>query len=205
MGKLAFSLVGLSILTLLLGSSSPLAATATPTVATTTTFSVSSNIGWQDTGLDVVAGDLLEITASSSIRFDSAGRMADPDGQPDGDAVPCSNGLVPAVFCHTLVGRIGSSGSLADLSGFLVGSSFSQITTGSGRLFLGFNDGFVKTDRSGLDSGGVGDNSGSYTAQIGIGMVPLGMPGFGPLGLTFLLLVFGALVIRRNAKAVYAA
>jgi pimeloyl-ACP methyl ester carboxylesterase len=35
-------------------------------------------------------------------------------------------------------------------------------------LFLGFNDGFVTCDRSGLDGGGVGDNNGSFSATITI-------------------------------------
>lgn len=124
-------------------------------------------IGWIDTGLTISAGNTLQISASGSIQFDTAGRTVDPNGNPDGDP-PGSNTLVPTVASHTLVARIGSSGSLIDLSGFLVGSQFNQVVGTSGKLFLGFNDGYVKQDRSGLDVGGVGDNSGSYSANITI-------------------------------------
>lgn len=136
---------------------------------TSISFTVSSTTDWQDTGLEVQAGDTVEITATGSVRFDSAGRMADPDGQPDGDLIVGSMGaLVPDEPSHTLVGRIGSSGSLTDLSGFLVGSDYLGTASESGKLFLGFNDIFVKPDRSGLDSGGVGDNSGSFSTEITI-------------------------------------
>jgi hypothetical protein len=132
-----------------------------------TPFTVSSTAAWQNTGVFVNAGDLLGITATGSIRFDSAGRTADPNGDPDGDSIlGLINYLVPSVQPHTLVGRIGTSGDLTDLSGFLVGSSFSQVVGSSGHLFLAFNDGFVRADRSGLDSGGVGDNDGSFLATI---------------------------------------
>jgi len=140
-------------------------------------INVSGTTGWTNTGIAINAGDLLQITASGSIRFDSAGRQADPDGQPDGDLILSSGNVVPSVVNHTLVGRIGSSGSLADLSGFLVGSNFSQIVTNSGTLFLGFNDTFVNACRTGLDAGGVGDNSGSFTADVTVSEVEISEPG----------------------------
>jgi hypothetical protein len=123
--------------------------------------------GWIDTGLTINAGDTLQIEAVGSIQFDAAGRMADPDGNPDGD--PFASSLVPTLAAHTLVGRIGASGSLTDESGFLIGSSFNQVVSASGKLFLGFNDGYVKEDRSGLDSGAQGDNSGAYTVNATVG------------------------------------
>ena len=135
--------------------------------ATAIPFTISSGAAWQDTGIDVGTGYVLSITASGLIRFDTAGRRADPDGQPDGDLiVGLITTLVPGAPSHTLVGRIGTSASLYGLSGFLVGSNYVGIAAQAGRLYLGFNDGFVKPDRSGLDVGGVGDNSGSYFAQI---------------------------------------
>ena len=131
------------------------------------TVSVSSRSAWQDTGVAVATGDLLEIIASGSVRWDTAGHKSDPDGLPDSGLTSCSNSVVPGAPKHTLVGRIGASGSLAvDPTDFLVGSSFSQTATQSGNLFMAFNDCFVLADRSGLDSGGVGDNSGAYQAKI---------------------------------------
>lgn len=147
--------------------------TVTPTpvptlIPPTPTFAgilVTSNPGgWIDTGLTINAGDTLQLAASGSIRFDSAGRTADPDGKPDGGSIASS--LVPILPGQILVGRIGASGSLADLSGFFVGSSFKEVITVSGKLFLGFNDGYVKQDRTGLDIGAVADNSGSFTVNI---------------------------------------
>ncbi|MGB5925584.1 MAG: hypothetical protein WBH01_05760 [Dehalococcoidia bacterium] len=161
-----YTVLILAVLIPMGGFSFPLASLADTTL---TGLTVSSKTAWQDTGIDVQAGDTVQIAATGYIQFDSAGHMADPDGQPDGDLGTGSmSSLVPGAPQHTLVGRIGSSGSLTDLSGFLVGSDYSETASESGRLFLGFNDGFVKPDRTGLDSGGVGDNSGSFIVQITI-------------------------------------
>ena len=66
-------------------------------------INVSGTTGWTNTGIAINAGDLLQITASGSIRFESAGRQADPDGQPDGDLILSSGNVVPSVVNHTLV------------------------------------------------------------------------------------------------------
>src|SRR5204862_42283 len=70
------------------------------------------------------------------------------------------------------VGRYGSTNPSADWSYIKGYDSFTKVidntTNSSGRLFLGFNDGFVMCNRSGLDIGGVGDNSGSFSANITI-------------------------------------
>ena len=134
----------------------------------TTVFSVSSTTGWQDTGIDLSVGDTLRVTASGSIRYDSAGNMADPDGNPDGGKEFKIINLVPGAPTHTLVGRIGGATSLDDLSGFLIGSNFAKGVSSAGRLYLGFNDGFVVAGRTGLNGGGVGDNSGSYSSNIDV-------------------------------------
>lgn len=129
---------------------------------------VSSKVAWTDTGLDVQAGDLISITASGTVIFDSAGESATPDGRPDrGNGCGC-NHLVFCAVPQSLVGWIGDASSLTEPGGFFVGSVFDGVASTSGKLFLGFNDGFVKCDRSGLDVGGVGDNSGSFTAEVEI-------------------------------------
>ncbi len=145
--------------------------TTTRARAQSVTKTVSSQEAWQDTGVDVNAGETISISASGVITFDSAGHTSTPDGlltfatvNPDGT---CNYLLCgPTIPTHSLVSRIGSS-SLTDFTtGFFVGSNFSAPAPTSGRLFLGFNDGFVKPDRTGLDSGAVQDNSGSFSATI---------------------------------------
>jgi hypothetical protein len=42
-----------------------------PSVATTWTVEVPSSIPWFDTGIDVTAGQFLEINASGTVRFDT--------------------------------------------------------------------------------------------------------------------------------------
>lgn len=156
----------------------PTPSNPTPTPQPTTTVcqrtvSVSGQTAWQDTGCDVATGDRISISASGSIRFDSSGSTASPNGSGRGSATAGSGGC-NFLLCgasipqHSLVGRSGSS-SLQDFTtGFFAGSSFATTSGSSGRLYLGFNDGFVRPDRSGLDSGGVGDNSGSFSATITI-------------------------------------
>lgn len=137
-------------------------------------FAVSSGAAWQDTGFDVNVGDQVRIVASGTVRYDSDGRTATPNGSGTGAAMLFSNGTCiylicgPAIPAGSLVGRIGSS-NLADFtSGFFVGTDFNLTVAQSGRLYLGFNDGFVMPNRSGLDSGGVGDNNGSFSTTITI-------------------------------------
>ena len=76
-------------------------------------------------------------------------------GQPD-DTVPA----------HSLVGKIGTTDLTDFLDGFFVGDNLTFTATQAGNLLLGYNDGFVFPDRSGLNSAGVNDNSGSFTATI---------------------------------------
>lgn len=134
--------------------------------STSVTVDVSSQVAWTDTGLDVKAGDFLIITASGVITLDTDGKQSTPEGRQDlGGASSGCNYLVFDTVPHALVGQIGASSSLSG-SGFYVGANFSAPVNSSGRLFLGFNDGFVKCNRSGLDSGGVGDNSGSFSAKV---------------------------------------
>ena len=149
-----------------------LVATPTPApVPINKTVKVSSKEAWTDTGVVVSQGDILSITASGNIIFDSAGRNSGPDGStdfPGGCSMFVTHGGAPT---HSLVGNVASSVSL-DGKGFFVGSNYrggipvNNTTDQSGTLFLGFNDGFVSCDRSGLDVGGVGDNSGSFTVTI---------------------------------------
>ena len=69
-------------------------------------------------------------------------------------------------MCSCDLGRIGNPELTDFTNGFNVGSDLSTTAADSGNLYLGFNDGFVKTDRSGLDSGAVADNSDEFAINI---------------------------------------
>lgn len=139
-------------------------------------FEVSGIEGWQDTGLYVDSGDTIEIKSSGTIQFDSGGRKASPDGEinPAGPYFAQANpyGICRFLICRerfpalTLVGRIGTADLKDYGNGFNAGSHFIMTADKPGNLLLGFNDEFVDADRSGLDSGGAGDNSGSFTSLI---------------------------------------
>lgn len=109
---------------------------------------------WTDTGVDVRVGDVFIINATGGIQFSVGAALRSPNG----DSVDCRHLDAdiarwtfpnPDVPCHSLIGRIGSSGAI-----FEVGSSGRFRFPVSGRLFLGVNDNFFP------------DNSGSWTAKI---------------------------------------
>ena len=119
--------------------------------------------GWTYADVGVSAGELFAMNATGVISYDSSGGSAIPEGSLPRMFVP--NTLVPILPHGALVGRIGDR-PLEDADGFFVGSSFCQMADRTGGLFLGFNDGYVETGRSGLDIGGVGDNAGNFTVSI---------------------------------------
>ncbi len=121
--------------------------------------------GWIDTGLVVSSGETIKINSTGTITYDSSGSTATPDGSQPYALSPSL--LVPTLGHGILVGRIGD-GSLKNLSGFLIGSSVCKMADKAGGLFLGFNDGYIQGNRSGLDIGGVRDNGGSFEADITI-------------------------------------
>ena len=88
-------------------------------------------------------------------------------GDTTGRATTCTFLVCGAAIPQgALVGRIGSS-ALTDFStGFVAGANYSAVAAASGRLYLGFNDGFVLVSRSGLDAGGVADNTGAFTVTV---------------------------------------
>ena len=164
-------------------TSSQISGTQTGTIivqgqtATTVTISVPSTQPWTDTEITVSSGDTITITASGTVIFGdphSAETTTGPDGKSEpwgGCSYPVTSSSVPR---HSLVGNVANASSL-DGKGFFVGSSFqgtvpvSNTTNGSGKLFLGFNDGSVFCDRSGYDAWGFGgDNHGSFTVTITI-------------------------------------
>ena len=140
-----------------------------PVIATVT---IPSTRPWTDTGIVVAEGDRIEIVASGLVSWDSSHNKTGPDGT-DNPAGTANNVVVdPTVPAQSLVGNVAETVTL-DGRGFFVGSHFSgeipiaNTTSASGRLFLGFNDGAVFSDRSGYDAWGFGgDNQGSFTAAL---------------------------------------
>jgi hypothetical protein len=112
---------------------------------------------WVDTGIDLKAGQTLNISASGRINTKGGEASSDilsPDGETD--IAPCytidTDCLMPGVFWGTLIGRIGSGAP------FKVGSQLEIPISGSGRLFLAVND----------NTGYFTDNSGAFNAIISI-------------------------------------
>lgn len=137
------------------------------------TVTISSKQAWTDTGITVSPGDIIHITATGSINYAPTSPATGPNGSgnPSG---PSYLVLDPSIPTHSLVGNVAPTGSYSDGKGFFVGTSFegsvpiSGTTAQSGKLFLGFNDGFIEGGRTSMNTGAVGDNSGSFTAEISI-------------------------------------
>jgi hypothetical protein len=118
---------------------------------------------WQDTGIDIFAGDRLEITAPGSVCYGGCSNQVNANGVSNNglrDGTMMFPGTVlPNAIGLSLIGKIGGStalgtgipvpeGAPGKGPGF-IGSQYSQIIPTSGRLFLGFNDDqFVDNSRS---------------------------------------------------------
>lgn len=104
---------------------------------------VSSTTEWVDTGIDVVVGDTLRITAEGTINYTTS-KTCGPDGgkrewQDLIRALPVNDAGRGA-----LVGIIGD-GTVA--KAFLVGSKYEGAVKSTGRLHLGVNDDDYKTNK----------------------------------------------------------
>ncbi len=120
-----------------------------------TTVTVTGNVPYVDTSVDVKAGDILEITSSGYWCWASwePGSCSGPDGSaPPYDRAYEGDLLVFTAPHGALVGRIGSG------DWFFIGSNYKESVTSSGRLLLAANDNAV--------SGGYGDNTGSVQVII---------------------------------------
>lgn len=113
---------------------------------------VPSEKAWTDTGIDLLQGDTLRITAEGTISYTTS-KTCGPDGgkREWGDllkSLPVNDSGRGA-----LVGLIGESGVA---KAFLVGAKFEGTVAANGRLFLGLND-------DNLDN-----NKGSFKVKIEI-------------------------------------
>ncbi|HEY8145182.1 MAG TPA: hypothetical protein VIG06_21020 [Kofleriaceae bacterium] len=104
-------------------------------VADQSGVTIPATVPWTDTGVEIVGGDVLMITASGKIDDSVATPESTwgPAGKPnsfnsDASIIGCAQHVA-------LLGRIGASGAL-----FVVGQSHAAPAAVSGRLFLGLND-----------------------------------------------------------------
>lgn len=102
---------------------------------------------WTDTGLDLVPGKKVTVSASGEV-FANATVSGGPDGVPGRPEWSVYN-LVPEAQHVALIGKVGEDGSP-----FLVGAETSFVARVEGRLFLGPND------------KGTGNNRGEFIATV---------------------------------------
>lgn len=108
---------------------------------------VNASEQWRDTGIVVRPGQTVYFEASGKVRW-GPGRQDGPDGErnsPRNEARPMPNRPAAA-----LIGRVGESNDY-----FFIGDETGAIRVrGSGRLFLGINDDYLR------------DNSGSFRVTV---------------------------------------
>jgi hypothetical protein len=122
---------------------------------------------WFDTGIDVTAGQHLQITATGIVRYgDKPKQVTDANGGTFTGKKFFTTAVLPTTIVCSLIGKVGGTTTLGtgtplpegtsdDGPGF-VGTSYDEIVPESGRLFLGFND----------QVQAFGDNTGSFTVTI---------------------------------------
>lgn len=109
---------------------------------------VSGDVAWNDTGIDVRAGQTLYFEATGQVRWgkDRRDGPAGEDHSPPNPARPLPNRNAAA-----LIGRVGSGQADA----FFIGGERGEFRArSSGRLFLGVNDDFLQ------------DNSGNFRVVV---------------------------------------
>lgn len=152
------------------------------------TLNVPITVPWTDTGINIAAGSQLDITASGIVAYGgSPGQVTDANGGNWDGQQFFQTAVLPNTIIVSLIGKIGGTtdigtgtpvpeGTPGDGPGF-VGISYSEVTSISGELFLGFND----------QVGGFWDNSGSFSVTIDVVPVPepstVALVGFGVLAL----------------------
>jgi hypothetical protein len=133
----------------------------------TASMQVPSAAPWFDTGIDVIAGERLQITATGTVRYGGeAEQVIDANGGHYTGKKFFAAAVLPNTVVVSLIGKVGGTiavdtgtplpeGTPSDGPGF-VGASYDEIVPESGRLFLGFND----------QKQAFGDNIGAFTVTI---------------------------------------
>lgn len=136
-------------------------------VSVTTSLQMPSTAPWFDTGIEVTAGQHLQITATGTVRYgENPEQVTDADGGHYTGKKFFETAVLPTTVVCSLTGKVGGStaldtgtllleGAPDDGPGF-VGASYDEIVPESGRLFLGFND----------KEGAFADNIGAFTVTI---------------------------------------
>jgi hypothetical protein len=132
-----------------------------------TSMQVPITTPWFDTGIDVAAGQRLQITATGTVRYGAMDKqVTDANGGNFTGKKFFMAAVYPSTVVCSLIGKVGGTaevgtgtplpeGTPDDGAGF-VGTSYDEIVPESGRLFLGFND----------QVQAFGDNSGTFTVTI---------------------------------------
>jgi hypothetical protein len=152
------------------------------------TMDVPCTVPWTDTGINIAAGSQLDITASGIVSYGSFPfEVTDANGGNWDGQQFFETAVLPNTTVVSLIGKIGgttdietgtsvSEGTPGNGPGF-VGTSYSEMISTSGELFLGFNDQIQS----------FGDNSGSFSVTIDVVPVPepstVALVGFGGLAL----------------------
>lgn len=133
----------------------------------TASMEVPSTSPWSDTGIDVLAGQRLRITATGMAHYGNLPeQVTDANGGTYYGKKFFTTTVLPDAVVVSLIGKIGGTtaigtgtplpeGAPGDGTGF-VGTSYDQIVPESGRLFLGFND----------QVQAFGDNGGAFTVTV---------------------------------------
>lgn len=125
----------------------PLLAHAQRQTVISLTVTVPGTQPWTDTGINLSAGTLVNITASGSIAFAGGpGNSYTPDGK--ASCAADESMVAPGITCFALVARIGNGVP------FEIGTGTHFVAKDGGELGLGVNDGIFS------------DNSGSWTATV---------------------------------------
>jgi hypothetical protein len=116
--------------------------------------SVSSLQAWTDTGIDVRAGQTIDIGAWGAVKFSALpGGGTGPQGGPGCIAGPnafTGRWVAPGAPCWSLVARVNSHAPV------FIGQRQTFCASSDGRLYLGVNDEITQ----------FGDNSGAWTTTV---------------------------------------
>lgn len=112
---------------------------------TRTDIVVDGTAPWTDTGIDVTAGDVIEVIAGGEV-FHNESSSIGPEGFPNRPELLTP---LPSANHAGLLGQVGTSGA-----SFYVGRDTTFTAERDGRLFLGIND------------GGLENNRGNFTARV---------------------------------------